>query len=204
MNPNTSKYARKVKTHSVYCYPEVLVNKLDIKNARDLASFEADITLQRQYELEHEYTVQGRFSASHLKNIHKYIFQDIYPFAGRYRAEDLLKGDTFFCKSEYIHENLKRLLAQLKKDDYSRNLGLHDCAARLAYYMAELNMIHPFREGNGRAIREFIRQLGFHAGYIIDWSQTDAESLLQASIISVGGDLRPLTQCVIRTMTKIV
>lgn len=77
MSQGFSRYDRKEKTQLVYCYAgtDVLINKLDIRNARDLRSFEADITMQRQYELEHENLVQGRFSASHLKNIHKYIFQ---------------------------------------------------------------------------------------------------------------------------------
>jgi len=206
MNQGFSRYDRKKNAESVYCYPgtDVLVNILGIRNSKDLASFEADITLQRQYELEHEYLIRGRFGAAHLKNIHKYIFQDIYPFAGKYRVEDLWKGDTFFCKSEHIHENLKRVLAELKNENYIRNLGLRDCAARLAFYMSELNMIHPFREGNGRAIREFIRVLGLQANYIIDWSRVDAEILLQATITSVNGDPGLLTECMVKTMTRIV
>lgn len=205
MSQGFSKYARKEKTQSVYCYAgtDVLINKLDIRNTRDLTRFEADITLQRQSELEHENLVQGRFSASHLKNIHKYIFQDIYSFAGKYRVEDLWKDETFFCKGEYIQENLQSLLAELKKDNYLRNLGLQDFAARLAYYMAEMNMIHPFREGNGRAIREFIRQLGLHSGYLIDWSRIDPETLLQASIKSASQILEPLTECIIQATSKI-
>ena len=65
-------------------------------------------------------------------------------------------------------------------------------------------MIHPFREGNGRTIREFIRVLGLQANYIIDWSKVDVESLLQATITSVNRDLGPLTECIVKTMTRIV
>lgn len=205
MSKNLSRYARKEKTHSYYCYPgtEVLINKLNIKNVKDLASFESDITLQRQFELEYSNAVQGRFSASHLKRIHKHIFQDIYPFAGKYRKEDMWKDDTFFCKSEYIQENLLKLLSELKKENYLKNLNQHDFINRISFYMAELNMIHPFREGNGRAIREFVRQLALYAGYRIDWSRLDPEDLLKASITSAGQVLQQLNECVMKATTKI-
>jgi cell filamentation protein len=181
----------------------VLINKLNIKNARDLARFEADITMLRQYELERENPVRGRFSVAHLQNIHKYIFQDIYPFAGKYRVEDMWKDDTFFCKSEYIKENLTRLLVDLKKANYLRDLEAKDFTAWSAYYMAEMNMIHPFREGNGRAIREFMRQLALQAGYRIDWARVASETLLKASIMSADKVLEPLTECIIKATLKL-
>lgn len=174
----------------------MLVNKLNIRNNRDLEHFEADITLQRQYELELENPIYGRFSISHLKRIHKYIFQDIYGFAGEYRTEDLAKGETFFCKAQYIHENLQRVLLELKREKYLKDLDRQDFPLRAAYYMAELNMIHPFREGNGRAIREFIRQLAVQAGYRIDWSRIDSNVLLEASIKSVHQTIEPLAECI--------
>lgn len=58
---------------------------------------------------------------------------------------------------------------------------------RLAYVMAELNIIHPFKEGNGRSIREFIRVLAKRCGYYLNWGNIDKESLLEASILSVDG-----------------
>lgn len=197
MHEEFSRYRRQIKTHSDYCYPdsEVLINKLNIQNATDLSRFEADITLQRQYELENESPVKGRFTSTHLKKIHRHIFQDVYEFAVKYRTEDMWKGDTFFCKSEYIAENLKTLLLELKQEKYLQNLGQHEYALRAAYYMAELNVIHPFREGNGRAIREFIRQLGVQAGYYMDWAKVEPKELLEASIISASGNITPLAAC---------
>ncbi|KUG04220.1 cell filamentation protein fic [hydrocarbon metagenome] len=157
----------------------------------------------RQYELENENPVKGRFGPTHLRNIHKYIFQDVYSFAGKYRVEDIWKDKTFFCKSEYIKENLSYCLANLIKENYLRNLPLKESSARIAYYMAEINMIHPFREGNGQAIREFIRQLALYAGYRIDWSKVEPDILLEASIISVDKDMEPLTECIIKAIVKL-
>lgn len=82
MSDYISRYIRKVKTHSVYYYEgtEVLINKGNIRNADELAKYEADITMIRQYQLENENPVRGRFGAAHLRKIHQFIFQDIYPF----------------------------------------------------------------------------------------------------------------------------
>lgn len=81
MSKHFSRYDRKEKTHSVYCYEdtEVLINKENIRNAEELAKYEADITMIRQYQLENENTVRGRFGDAHLRKIHQFIFQDIYP-----------------------------------------------------------------------------------------------------------------------------
>jgi len=66
--------------------------------------------------------------------------------------------------------------------------------------MSELNMIHPFREGNGRSIREFIRQLAFERGYIINWSLITSEVLLEAMITAVNKSIEPLTSCIFQSI----
>ncbi|HQA08287.1 MAG TPA: Fic family protein [Syntrophomonadaceae bacterium] len=173
-----------------------MINKENISDAKALSQFEADITLIRQYELEKEEPVKGRFGVTHLKRIHAYIFQDIYPFAGKFRLEDISKGSTFFCRSEHIEDNLKNLLSELKSDHYLRGLELDQFAEKAAYYMSEINMIHPFREGNGRTIREFIRQLALYCGYDINWSLIDKDTLLNAMIAAVDKDYKPLSACI--------
>jgi cell filamentation protein len=204
MGSDFSRYDRKETPQSVYCYKgtDILINKENIRNREGLARYEADITMLRQYQLENENLVKGRFGAAHLRAIHKYIFQDIYPFAGKYRVEDMWKDDTFFCKSEYIEENLIRLFEGLKKENYLRGLEIEQFSAKIAYYMSELNMIHPFREGNGRTVREYIRQLALKDGYIIDWSRVDHDALLNASIISADKELQPLVKCIYRAIVS--
>lgn len=68
------------------------------------------------------------------------------------------------------------------------------------YYLSELNMIHPFREGNGRSLREYIRQLALEGGHIINWSLIDSEKLLEATIISVGKNYGPLGNCIFQVI----
>lgn len=107
MTSNFSKYDRKEVTQSLYCYPDtdILKNKAGIKDAKALAEFEADVTAIRQYMLEKR-PIKGKFGIAHLKNIHKFIFQDVYPFAGKFRLEDIWKGDAFFVKANSLRLTL--------------------------------------------------------------------------------------------------
>lgn len=157
-------------------------------------SKKTDLTRLRLTELDAS-TLNGRFSVTHLLNIHKYIFQDIYPFAGKIRVEEIWKGDTFFCRSDYILENLRRLLNELKNEGYLKSYNKDKMYTKLAYYMSELNIIHPFREGNGRAIREFIRQLAQKNGYFINWYRVEPDILLNAIIAAVDHDMTLLDNC---------
>ncbi|NLF45372.1 MAG: cell filamentation protein Fic [Syntrophomonadaceae bacterium] len=197
-----SRYDRPEADQSRYCYPgtDVLINRENITNAKSLAKYEADMTIIRQYELEIEQVVKGNFGITHLKRIHKYIFQDIYPFAGKFRLENISKGNTEFCKSEFIEDNMKTILNELKGDNYLKGLNAEDFSMKAAYYMSEINMIHPFREGNGRTIREFIRQLAYKNGHIINWSLVNKNDLMQSIMYAVGKDYGPLSTCIIKAI----
>lgn len=171
---------------SIYCYPDssVLKNKLDIRDPALLRKVEADLSTARQAEIFH-IPVAGRFTATHLCNIHRKLLGDVYSFAGHFRREDIAKGPTRFVTYSQIKEKLQRLLGQLQQEKWLENVPFEVFAARSAYYIAELNYIHPFREGNGRAIREFMRLLFLHNGYVVQWDAVDVEALLSAMIDSV-------------------
>ena len=171
---------------SIYCYPDssVLKNKLDIRDPALLRKVEADLSTARQAEI-FRTPVVGRFTATHLCNIHRKLLGDVYSFAGHFRREDIAKGPTRFVTYSQIKEKLQRLLGQLQQEKGLENVPFEAFAALSAYYMAELNYIHPFREGNGRAIREFMRLLFLHNGYVVQWDAVDVEALLNAMIDSV-------------------
>ena len=171
---------------SIYCYTDssVLKNKLDIRDPALLRKVEADLSTARQAEI-FRTPVVGRFTAPHLCNIHRKLLGDVYSFAGHFRREDIAKGPTRFVTYSQIKEKLQRLLGQLQQEKWLENVPFEAFAARSAYYMAELNYIHPFREGNGRAIREFMRLLFLHNGYVVQWDAVDVEALLNAMIDSV-------------------
>lgn len=147
--------------NSIYCYPNsnILVNKLNIHDNEKLSIIERKLVLLKLYELRQNKKI-GNFDINHFLSIHKFLFEDIYPFAGKIRSEDIAKDNFRFAKWEFIEDQLRNLLSVLSKDNLS-NLNKDEMAKKLAYYMAELNVLHPFREGNGRTIREFIRQIAY-------------------------------------------
>ncbi|MBF4695974.1 Fic/DOC family protein [Fusibacter ferrireducens] len=192
-----SRYNHKEKVQSIYCYPqtEVYINHFEIMDSETLIELEADLTSIRLSELCLN-AKNGRFGVTHLKNIHKYIFQDLYPFAGKIRVEDISKGNTQFCLCQYIEANLENVLGKLKREHFLLDSSREAFIKQIAYYMSELNVIHPFREGNGRTIREFVRQLALKNGYEINWYKIDSNALLKATILAVDFDLSLLEDCI--------
>ena len=172
--------------NSIYCYPnsEVLINKLDLKTENQLEKAEKMIVLVKLYDLR-QGKIKGDFDKAHFISIHKYLFEDLYSFAGKFRTENIAKNSFSFAEWEYIESELDRLLLKLKEEKFLEGLNKEDLAKRLSFYMSELNVLHPFREGNGRVIREFIRELALRNGYIIDYTKTTTQELLDAMKISV-------------------
>ena len=181
-----SKYDVYTTTQSIYCYPDsnVLKNKLNIKENKLLKTAEEEITLIKQMELLKN-PIKGNFSKAHLMKIHKFIFEDIYSFAGKIRREQISKADTMFYPPNLIDRELDKVFAKIKEKNMLRETDEEKVFDNLAYVMAELNIIHPFREGNGRSIREFIRLMAKRMGYDLNWGNVDREELLEASILSV-------------------
>src|SRR5690606_18152428 len=104
-------------------------------------------------------------------DIHRTILQDVYPFAGELRKEMISKGSSSFAHPDHIEPQLVRIFNELEEENYLKGLPREAMIKRLAHFLAELNALHPFREGNGRTVREFARQLMQNAGYELDWEK---------------------------------
>lgn len=172
--------------NSVYCYPgtNTLVNKLNIKDSKTLESYETSMVALKLMALVKK-GITGNFDVAHFTSIHKFLFEDIYNFAGLFRNENIAKDYFQFAQWEYIDSELEKLLNQLKQENYLDGLSKEDFAKRLAYYWAELNVLHPFRDGNGRTTREFLRQLALKNNYKLNLQNVPAKELLNASIKSI-------------------
>ena len=191
-----NKYKRKETIDSKYCYAstDVYINKFDIQDGKLLETVEAELTFNRLAELIDQ-PIEGTFDINHIKGIHEYVFQDLYSFAGKIRTEDIWKGNTLFCKCQYIENSLKRILDELKSEEYLKDADREYFINRSAYYMCEINVIHPFREGNGRVIREFIRTLALKSGFHINWQYVNSKKILQAAILGVSGEYELMEEC---------
>ena len=159
----------------------VLKNYLGIKNQDKLEAAERDITSYKEAILK-DNPIKGKFDLKHLQDIHKHLFGDIYPFAGKIRDGYLQKGQQDFTMGYRIIPQAEKLFTQLKNEQFLKKTEPAKIAGRLAYYMGEINAIHPFREGNGRTQRIFIAQLAKEAGFELTFSKSTQEEMINASI----------------------
>jgi cell filamentation protein len=165
-----------------YLYPgtEVLRNLRSLQSHAELDRFEAQSTQRRLIELFAKPT-PGSWDVTHLRSIHSYIFQDVYSWAGQFRAVNISKGGNLFGSAQFIEMALGGILEKLPRENFLRSLDRENFAQRCGYYFGEINAIHPFREGNGRTQREFLRQLAAQAGYALDWRRVDRDTMIEAS-----------------------
>ncbi|WP_158291345.1 Fic family protein [Desulfosporosinus sp. Sb-LF] len=169
-----------------------------MKNEALLSEAELLFTTQRLLELQAS-PILADYNLEHLIQIHYYIFQDIYPFAGKTREEDISKDNTLFAHWQYLDQNANQLFRKLKEEGFLIGTNVERFSLRSAFYMSELNILHPFREGNGRVIREYIRCLAIESDYVINWNVINKDTLLRASIMSVY-DIEPLSSCIRKTI----
>ena len=132
-----------------------------------------------------ESPIKGRFTKTQLMNIHRFLFEDIYPFAGNIRREQISKGDTMFFPPHLISQELDKVFAKLHREKMLHETDKKRQIEHLSYIMSELNVIHPFREGNGRSIRELIRCMALCYGFSLDWSLVDRDTMIDAAVRSV-------------------
>jgi cell filamentation protein len=177
-----------------YCYPNsaVLKNLRNLRTQTALDRFEAVMTAWRSKQP----MPLGRLSVSHYKAVHRHLFQDVYPWAGRFRAVRISKGNSMFCYPDHIAGEMARLFGALQEEAYFRGLKPEAFAKKAAHFLAELNAIHPFREGNGRTQLAFLTLLAAKAGHPIDADRMNPEEIMQAMIESFAGNEAHLTRLI--------
>lgn len=189
---------------SKYCYDNshVLRNKLNIRDEEELVKAEREITSIRAAQILAE-GMGGVFDYEAYKRLHGKLFGEIFDWAGEIRHVNIAKGNKF-CLYEYIDDHMIKLFEELKNESYLKDIVDEELIGkRLAYYLGELNAIHPFREGNGRSQRLFIELLANHVGYDVDFDLIDNKRMLIASAQSFYGDYREMEGLIIHAMRKI-
>jgi cell filamentation protein len=169
----------------VYCYPGsmVLRNLRDLRSAEELELFETAMTSQRAEEP----LPEGELDFAHYCAIHRHLFQDIYSWAGEARTVRTGKGANLFCYPENIDAQMTSLFAELRAANCLRALDREKFVAGLASFLATLNAIHPFREGNGRTQLVFVTLIAHEAGYPLNLEKLREAEFLTAMIESFAG-----------------
>jgi cell filamentation protein len=182
------------------CYPgtNVLKNKADLTNQDELDQFEQLMFLIRAEEP----LPAGALDYAHYRAIHYHFFQDVYQWAGQTRQIRTGKGGNWFCYPEFIDAEMDRIFRELQDEGHLVNCGsVQAFAARAAHYIAEINAVHPFREGNGRCQLTLLNILMQVAGLEMIEDNIDEAAFMKAMIDSFRGDEAPLVAAIIR-MTR--
>lgn len=178
-------YSIDSSTDSCYEGTTCLVNKLGIRDEALLAQTESAYTLAKASYLE-LHPIVGNFDLAHYRSIHYFLFSDLYEWAGELRQVDLSKKGTMFVPAVDIERCADAYFMRAAQIDFA-GLGRQETAIELADLYSTLNMIHPFREGNGRVQRIFFRQWVNSFGYDIDFSNADADRFMVATIRAAHG-----------------
>ncbi|EPM50663.1 putative adenosine monophosphate-protein transferase Fic [Pseudomonas syringae] len=188
-------------SHDCYCYPasSVLRNRLNIQDMDDLEAAEREITASTVTRV--HYTAPP-YSLENMKQLHRQLFSDLYEWAGEIRTVDISKGGTRFCTCARIEAEALKIFTKLQEVDWLRKQDKDSFCGLLAEYYCELNMIHPFREGNGRVQRIFFEHLALSAGYELDWENISQEEWIQANIDGVDVNYGPMKKIFNRIVTS--
>lgn len=187
-------------TDDPLCYPgtQVLKNRAGLRDQDELDQFEQLMYLTRAEEP----LPTGNLDYEDYKRIHYHFFQDVYDWAGQSREIRTGKGGNWFCFPEYIDGGMTNIFRQLANEEHL--VGLLDptyFAERAAYYIAEVNAIHPFREGNGRCQLTLLDILLNNSGFTMNEDQIVPDIFMQAMIASFHGENRPLEQAILDLMS---
>lgn len=187
---DTSKPTR----HDPYVDPDtqILINTFGIHDAAELERIERRISTQRI----REGMPQGTYDLSHLRSIHKQLFQDIYPWAGEIRTVDIHKGGSQFQLYQYIETGMSHVHGRLVSLRYLRGLNKQDFAREAGVIIGDVNYVHPFREGNGRTQLQYLKLLCQHAGHHIDLTCLNPSEWIEASIRTHSADYTLMSQAI--------
>ena len=169
----------------------ILRNLVGATTYPELRKAEGDIVTLSEISLD---DIPHTVNLVELQEIHKRLFSKIYDWAGEFRTVNICKGsEEYFLDYIYLENGAKFVFEKLSKENHLQELKREEFIKRLAYFYEQLNFIHPFREGNGRAQRIFWQIIADKAGYKINWSKVVGEELDSASLIGrTENNLEPL------------
>jgi len=174
-----------------YCYPGtcVLRNRLGVREDDRLSHAERALSEIAASEIEFELPP---YDLAYLKRIHRHLFEEVYGWAGEIRTVDIAKGNTRFCNVNRIEPEAHKLFLRLSRSGWLEHLDHASLIVAVAEFFGDLNVIHPFREGNGRAQRILFEHIIVNAGYEIDWWPVGECEWVQANVDAVTCDYRAL------------
>jgi cell filamentation protein len=173
---------------SANCYPgtSVLINNYGIRDEEKLLQAELEITQEAAARWEHEPPFAA-FDFAHYRSIHKFLFEELYVWAGQIRDVNISKKGTRFCPFDEIESCAGAIFTRLEGADFLRGLQKKKFVNEFVDLYDTTNMLHPFREGNGRTQRLFLAQLARCAGWELNFADINIDELMIATMYSAQG-----------------
>ncbi len=180
--------AYSIDSLSADCYPGTtcLVTKLNIRDEHILSEYETAVTIGKAALLDQS-PVDGAYDFEHYKEIHRFLFEDLYDWAGKIRTVDMSKKGTVFVKAADIEKVASRAFGRMNALNNFADMPFDEFISNIVEFYDITNRLHPFREGNGRTQRVFFTQLIRNAGYDIFFSEIDTNELMIATIQCAHG-----------------
>ncbi len=185
-------YSIEASSDSYYEGTTCLINKLGIRDEALLARTESAYVLAKASYLE-LHPLPGRLDLAHYQSIHRFLFSDLYEWAGELRKIDLSKKRTAFVPAAEVERCANAYFARASQINLA-SMSAEETAFELADLYSTLNMIHPLREGNGRTQRIYFRQWAGQLGLEIDFSKIDADRFMVATIRAAQGVMDDLVE----------
>lgn len=182
----------------------VLTNLEDIRDTEELLERETELQLAAYEAIFTSFDETLTPDLPFFYYLHHLTFGPLYVWAGRPRTVSISKGGTPFCLPQNIDAMMNALFAELERERWLTGLDPDSFIERAAYYICEINAVHPFREGNGRAIRFYVDVLSALArGDLFDWTQASGDEYLRACVMGFQQDYSLMAEVLKRCATNI-
>lgn len=179
----------------------VMKNIPQITDYESLMFFESSVVAVRLQELAQN-PIHINY-ANDLLEIHRYLFQDVYEWAGQLRRVEISKGGRQFLPMHAFPQAFA-FLDKLLLEYWSMPNNKYEIAHKLAQILDNINFLHPFREGNGRTQREFLRLLALQRGYMLDLNPLDNQSVYDRYMSgTINGDVTDMTNLIAELLIDI-
>jgi cell filamentation protein len=176
-----------------YCYTDssVLRNKLEIRDELTLSDAEKLLSAIAADKIEFQ---PPPYDLPYLQSIHRILFSDLYEWAGQLRTVGISKQSTRFCQPQYMEKEAGRIFENICSANWFEGLAREELIIAVAEAYSDLNVVHPFREGNGRTQRILFEHLIMNAGFEISWWGVEDDEWLYANIAAYNCMLGPMEQ----------
>ena len=189
-----------------YVYPgtRILRNKFGIKHQDLLSELESQITNSKfvKSKQSDDDIPTGNIDLKHLQVVHKYLFGELYDWAGEIRQQGFInKGQSVFCCAPMIESYARGIFSKMQQENFAE-MDVKQCACKLAYYLSEVNVFFLMSRRTARSTRLFFQIFADKHGWNLSFEKISHVALVEAMIESMNGSLVPLSELLEKCLSR--